>query len=106
MLTDANNYKVILEAYRSRIVASAMLISNYLNQSISSSIVEEKVSQIVNFEIELAKVSSILYKNVHDNWKILKIIFLMNHFMILCYLANGYTKLCKKLPKIDNVYLY
>ncbi|KAK7601863.1 hypothetical protein V9T40_009304 [Parthenolecanium corni] len=58
ILTDANNYKNILEAYRSWIGASAMLISKYLNQSVPVNIVEEKVSYIVDFEIELAKLTS------------------------------------------------
>lgn len=56
MLTDSSNYKSILEAYRKWIGASAMLISNYLNQTVPVDVVKEKVSHIVNFEIELAKV--------------------------------------------------
>lgn len=64
MLTDPKAYTVQLEAYRQWIGASAMLISKHLNESVPVDVIEKRALNIVEFEIELAKV---LHANLSNN---------------------------------------
>lgn len=59
MLTNPKEYSVQLEAYRQWIGASANIISKYMNESVPVDIIEKRALNIVEFEIELAKVGTV-----------------------------------------------
>ncbi|XP_065201148.1 neprilysin-4-like isoform X2 [Planococcus citri] len=65
MLTEPQTYKVHLEAYKQWIAATAVTISKYQNQNISISSIEKEANDVLQFEINIAKLTSsnIMRKN-------------------------------------------
>lgn len=66
MLVEPHTYKIHLEAYKQWIAATAVTISKYQNQSIPVNLIEKEAQDIVQFEIDLAKVRSIRYEKVRE----------------------------------------
>lgn len=61
MLTEQQTYKVHLEAYKQWIAATALTISKYQDQNISVNFIEKEANDVLQFEINLAKVAYLSY---------------------------------------------